>query len=247
MNKIKIKSIKNYTQPTHLYDLHVSSNHNFFIGEMGTILPHNCDYMTPNAQAALRNLMETYSRHTRFILTANYYNRIYEPIISRCTVFEMGQMPKPDMANRVANILDIEKVIYKPEDVVLLINSFYPDMRQILNVTQRSITNWKLEVNSNEILESDYRLKIIDILKDKKLLSETKFANIRKLIANHQIKQFTDVYRIMYENIDDIAKNVSDVILIIAEQQYQESFVIDKEISFIACVVRILNSNDMER
>ena len=82
MQKLKVKNIKKLNEKQNVYDLTVQENHNFFIGK-NQILTHNCDYMSTNAQAALRNLMETYSQHTRFILTCNYVEKIIEPLISR--------------------------------------------------------------------------------------------------------------------------------------------------------------------
>jgi replication factor C small subunit len=91
------------------------------------------DYMSPNAQAALRNIMEKYSAHTRFILTCNYVEKIFEPIISRCQTIEMIPPSKRDVAVHVTNILTAEGVSYEPKDVVVLVNSMYPDIRKIIN------------------------------------------------------------------------------------------------------------------
>lgn len=218
-----------------------------FTNNIKVVILDEADYMTPNAQAALRNLMETTSKYTRFILTANYINRISSPIMSRCTLFEVLPLSKPQVAARLDQILKQEKVQYKIEDTVPIINAHFPDLRKILNELQKAIKNGKLVVDEKQIIESDYRLKIIDILKDSKLKRSDKFVKIRKLILDNQVKEFTDLYSLLYENLDDIivskdeySQQKADAILILADQQYQDSFVIDKEITFMCCVVKLL-------
>jgi DNA polymerase III delta prime subunit len=103
MKKIKILSIESLEDKHHVYDLTVEGNHNFFIGETQT-LTHNCDFLTPASQAALRNLMETFSLTTRFILTCNYYERIIDPVVSRCQVFQVSPPSKRDVAIHLAKI-----------------------------------------------------------------------------------------------------------------------------------------------
>ena len=218
-----------------------------FNDNIKVIILDEADYMTPNAQAALRNLMEATSKYTRFILTANYSNRISSPILSRCTLFEVLPLSKPQVASRLDQILKAEKVKYNIADVVPIINAHFPDLRKILNELQKSIKDGKLEVDERQIIESDYRLKIIDILKDDKLKRNDKFVKIRKLILDNQVKEFSDLYTLLYENVNEIipgkdeyTQEKADAILILADQQYQDSFVIDKEITFMATIVRLL-------
>ena len=122
LQKIKVKSIKKLDYANQVYDLSVEKNRNFFIGNT-EILTHNCDYMTPNGQAALRNLMETFSATTRFILTCNYVEKIIDPIQSRCQTFAITPPSKKDVAIRVDNILKNEKVAYNQSDLVTIINA----------------------------------------------------------------------------------------------------------------------------
>jgi len=138
LEKIQIKSIKKTNSINQVYDLSVENNHNFFIGESET-LTHNCDYITPNAQAALRNLMETFSATTRFILTCNYVEKIIDPIQSRCQTFAITPPTKKDVAIRVNEILKAEGVTYSPADLVTIVNAGYPDIRRILNSCQRQV------------------------------------------------------------------------------------------------------------
>ena len=222
-----------------------------FSDNIKVVILDEADYMTPNAQAALRNLMETTSKYTRFILTANYSNRISSPILSRCTLFEVLPLSKPNVAARLDQILKLEKVEYDIADVVPIINAHFPDLRKVLNELQKAIKDTKLVVDERQIIESDYRLKILDMLKDSKLKRNDKFVKIRKLILDNQVKEFTDLYTLLYENINEIVpgkdeytEQKADAILVLADQQYQDAFVVDKEITFSACIVRLLGLMD---
>ena len=97
------------------------------------IILDECDYITPNAQAALRNLMETFSKHCRFILTCNFVERIIDPIQSRCQTFQVIPPNKNDVAKHLHNILTDEGVSYDREDLAILVNSAYPDISRGIN------------------------------------------------------------------------------------------------------------------
>jgi replication factor C small subunit len=105
------------------------------------------DYMTPNAQAILRNLMETFSRHTRFILTCNYHEKIIEPILSRCQTFAVNPPSKKEVAVHVTEILNKEGIRYDVKDVADIISSFYPDIRRVMNTCQLQSSKGELKVN----------------------------------------------------------------------------------------------------
>jgi len=205
------------------------------------VILDECDFITVQGQAALRNVMELNS-NTRFILTCNYHNRIIDPVKSRCAVFEVRPLSKPDIAKRVAHILDAEKIKYDVPTIATIVNYFYPDIRKILNEAQKSSVDGVLNINEKEILEADYRLKIVDILKSKEN-KDTKFLEIRKIVTNNSIKEFSDLYKYLYDNLDDVfntKEQVSGAIITIAEQEYQDAFVIDKEITFMSCIVKLL-------
>ena len=199
------------------------------------------DYMTVNGQAALRNLMETFSSTTRFILTCNYVEKIIDPIQSRCQTFAITPPTKKDVAIRVNDILKNEKVVYNTEDLVTIINAGYPDIRRILNSCQRQVINGVLKVDKQSIIESNYMDKVIELLAakpDRKQL----FTNIRQLIADSSVKDFTSLYKHLYDNLDSYATgHIAGVILILAESQYKDSFVVDKEIHISSMFIQIIN------
>lgn len=207
--------------------------------EFKLVILDEADFCTPNAQAALRNLMETFSRYARFILTANYAEKVIEPIQSRCQVFKIVPPNKREVAERVSAILDQEGVTYALEDVVTLVLSGYPDIRRIINSAQRQNVQGALKIDRYTLMEQDYKLKLIEHLK-----SDTKsqaFTNIRQLLADAKVQNYSELYKLLYDTIDEWGKgHLAPCILLIADAQATDAFAPDKEIHVMALVVRLL-------
>ena len=204
------------------------------------IILDECDYITPNAQAALRNLMETFSKHCRFILTCNFVERIIDPIQSRCQSFQVIPPNKNDVAKHLHNILTQEGVGYEREDLGILVNSGYPDIRRVINGAQRQSIGGKLSIDKQSIVENDYKMKLLEILKtqDKK----NGFKNIRQLMADSKVTDFADLFRLLYDEVDSYGKgHVADCILIVGKYQLSDSQVVDKEINAMAMIIEILS------
>lgn len=239
MKQIKIKSIKKKKERSHVYDLSVEGNHNFFIGNSET-LTHNCDYLTPEGQASLRNIMETFSQHTRFILTCNYPEKIIPAIQSRCQSFQVVPPSKKDVAIHVSKLMDKEGIEHSPKDLAPIVDKMYPDIRKIINTCQFNSSSGKLKMDKKTIMDSDVKSKVVDILKSSRS-NRDKYKDIRQTIANSNIHDFTDFYTYLYEHVDDYGKgSTSAIILILSEQQYKDSMVVDKEIPFIAGIIEIV-------
>jgi|TARA_A100000164_G_scaffold107485_1_gene94741 replication factor C small subunit len=207
--------------------------------DMKVIVLDECDYITPNAQAALRNLMETFSKHCRFILTCNFVERIIDPLQSRCQVFEIIPPSKKDVAVHLTKVMELESITYDNEDLKVLIDSSYPDVRKIINATQRSVVDNKVVMDRQSTIQNDYKLKVLDILKtqDKK----TAFSNLRQLLADNAIRDYSDCFRLLYDNVDDFAAgNMAAVILILARYEQSDMQVVDKEINFMAMLIELL-------
>ena len=203
------------------------------------IILDECDYITPNAQAALRNLMETFSKHCRFILTCNFVERIIDPIQSRCQSFQIIPPSKKEVAKHVHGILLKENVMSNMEDLKVLIDSGYPDIRRVINVAQRNVVKNKLKLDTTSIIQNDYKLKLLKILKtqDKK----TAFKDIRQLLLDNKITDFADIFRLLYDKVDDWGKgHVAECILIIARYELSDSQVVDKEINAMAMLIELL-------
>jgi len=203
------------------------------------IILDECDYVTPNAQAALRNLMETFSKHCRFILTCNFVERIIDPIQSRCQSFQIIPPSKKEVAKHTHDILLKENVMSDMNDLKVLIDSGYPDIRRVINAAQRNVVKGKLKLDTTSIIQNDYKLKLLKILKtqDKK----NGFKEIRQLLLDNKITDFADLFRLLYDEVDDWGKGyVAECILIIARYELSDGQVPDKEINAMAMLIELL-------
>jgi DNA polymerase III delta prime subunit len=200
------------------------------------------DYMTPNAQAILRNLMETFSKHCRFILTCNYIEKIIDPIQSRCQSFAITPPTKKDVAIQVSKILDAEKITYDIKNVADIVSSYYPDIRRILNTCQLQSAKGELKVDKAIMVESDFKTKLVEALKgsdDKRNL----YLKTRQMVLDNQMNDYTEMYTYLYDKVDEYAGgNTANVILAISESQYKDSLVVDKEIVFASLLIQIINT-----
>jgi DNA polymerase III delta prime subunit len=214
---------------------------NIGFNPLKVIILDEADYFTPAAQAGLRNMMETFSEHTRFILTCNFHERIIEPIHSRCQSFGVTPPSKKDVAANLVNILKNENVSFDKEGVVLLVNTHYPDIRAVINTAQRNVVNGELKLAKEDILEGDVKAKIIEMLKIEDI--HEAFTSIRQLLADNNIRNFADFYTVLFEKVDDYAPNkAAEVIVILADGQFQDASVVDKEICFMSTIIKILKS-----
>lgn len=205
------------------------------------IVLDEADFLTYQSQPILRNLMETFSAHCRFIITCNYIEKIIDPIQSRCQTFEIIPPTKREVAVHVAKILETEQITFDPKNLVPVIDSAYPDVRKIINTCQMNSLKGELKVDSKRMMENDYKVKVLDILKsnDQK---RNKYVNIRKVFADSKVHDFTDLYELLYDRVDEYApNNTSAAILILADGQYKASMCIDKEIPTMAMVIELLN------
>ena len=204
------------------------------------IILDECDYITPNAQAALRNLMETFSRHCRFILTCNYVERIIDPIQSRCQSFQIVPPSKKEVAIHLSNILKNENVKFEVDDIATIINGAYPDIRKVINTSQRQVIDGILRMDAREIILNDYKLQILEVLKSGKSKKET-FTEIRQILADAKVTDFADFFRLLYDEVDIYGSgHIAEVILLIAKYEQSDSQVVDKEINAMAMLIEIL-------
>jgi len=208
--------------------------------DMKIIILDEFDYMTPNAQAILRNLMETFSRHCRFILTCNYVEKVISPIRSRTQEFQIVPPTKKDVAIQISQILAKENVVFQPKDLVPIIDSSYPDIRKIINTCQLNSSKGKLKLDTTSVIDSDLKSKVVEILKgnDSK---PNKWKNIRQAVADSRTQDFTELYTFLYEKVDEYGgSNTSNIILILSESQHKDALVVDKEITFMSCIIQIV-------
>jgi replication factor C small subunit len=200
------------------------------------IILDECDYLTPNAQAALRNLMETFSKHCRFILTCNYVERIIDPIQSRCQSYKVVPPSKKDVAQQMVSILNQENCTFELDDIALIVNAGYPDIRRVINSAQRQIVDGKLKIDTTSVIQNNYKLKLLEMLS-----SNAKLNDIRKLIADNSISDYSEIYRLLYDEVDNYGSGKqAECIMNIAEAQFQDVNVVDKEINFMSLIIRLM-------
>ena len=190
------------------------------------------DYLTAQAQATLRNVMESFSASCRFILTCNYLDRIISPLQSRCMAFGITPPSKKEVGQHILQICESEEIKYTKEDLGQVIITHYPDIRKILNTLQGSLKDNQLILDTKSLKNTDFENKVIQGLKNKIPLKD-----IRQIIADSGATQFESLFRCLYDNVEEYTTNIGDAIIIIAQYQYEYGFVVDKEI----CIAAMLN------
>lgn len=205
------------------------------------IVLDEADYLTPNAQAILRNLMETFSTTTRFILTCNYVEKIIEPIRSRCQTFKIQPPSMKDIALRLSSVLSDENIGFNPKDVKFIIENDYPDIRKMLGTIQSNAVDGNLKLSDDLVSSNDVENKIIDILQSNGSKKD-KFTSIRQLLLDSGTNDYTNLYSLLYRRIDDYGVgNIAPIILEIADGENKSAFAIDKEITAMATLIKILD------
>ena len=201
------------------------------------VILDEADFITIQGQAALRNVIETFSRSTRFILTCNFIERIIDPLQSRCQVLKIVPPTKMDVYNHLTWILaDQLNISYTPEDLKSLIVKYYPDMRKMLNVLQMSVKDDSVVLDETVLTSNSY---IKEVLKE--LVGNKKWLTIRQIIADSNVKDFEELYRSLFEHSSKYAPGKEgSVAIILNEHLYQANFRIDKEINIASCIAKII-------
>lgn len=208
------------------------------------IILDEADYLTPNAQATLRNIMETFSANCRFIMTCNYVEKLMEAIQSRCLTVRIHPPSKKDVAMRMSIILKQEGVKFDNKDLAMAVNQHYPDVRAIINMLQAGSNNGEFKIVDSVKMESGYIDKVITILANKAIPAKSKYTDIRTLIAGARVRSFEDLYTALYERGEEYTDSISATTLIIAKYAYQDTFVVDKEINAMALITEIIIENN---
>jgi DNA polymerase III delta prime subunit len=219
-----------------------------FTGGRKVIIIDEADYLNPNStQPALRNAIEEFASNCSFIFTCNYKNRIIEPLHSRCAVIEFGLKngEKIKMATeflkRTESILQSEKVEFDKKVVAELVTKHFPDFRRVINELQRYSQLGKIDVG---VLAQVADVSITEIVK---YIKDKDFGAVRKWVATNEIDS-TTFFRKLYDNLYDFLKphSIPQVILILADYQYKQAFVVDQEINIVACLIQIMAEGDFK-
>jgi len=204
------------------------------------------DHLTPQAQAILRVVMEKYIAHTKFILTCNYYDKIIPAIKSRFKkgTFEIKTLPKLQIASHLHGILNKENIKHDMKDVATIINNEYPDIRSMLGVMQLNIIGNELKLDKQTLIESNYFTKIVSILTDKSINKNKSYVLIRETIINSRVNHFQSLLDYINDNIDMLTNDLtaqSSIILVLAENQVNDSFSVNKEINIMSAMIKIID------
>ena len=204
---------------------------------MKVVILDEADYLNVNsAQPALRNLMETFSAHCRFILTCNYVEKIIDPIQSRCQTYKIVPPSKKEVAVHAKTILEKENISFDLDDLALVVTAGYPDLRKVINELQRMSIDGKLSIDKDGMIHNEFKLQFLEAIS-----SVTDIRTIRKMVADSNFTDYTELFRLLYDEIDSYGRDkVPEIIADISQGSYQDVLVVDKEINFIATVSNIL-------
>ena len=211
-------------------------------GEFKVVLLDEADYISPNGQAALRGVMETYHASARFILTCNYPNRVIPALHSRCQGFHIEKVDRTEFTARVATVLVAENVEIDIETLDTYVRSTYPDLRKCLNLCQMNSTNGRLaNVKGDEGNTSDWRVDAVNLFKAGKIVEARKL-----MCATVRPEEMEDVFRWMYDNLELFAttqEGQDSAIMAIRTGLVNHSFVADPEINLSATMVELSQIN----
>ena len=206
-------------------------------GAFKVVLLDEADYLSPNAQAALRGVMEEYHTTSRFILTCNYPNRIIPALHSRCQGFHIERIDQTEFTARVAEILIAEEVTPDIDTLDTYVKATYPDLRKCINMVQmNSVSGSLLPPEKSDAGESDWKLEMTELFKAGQI------SKARKLVCSQaRPDEMEDVYKWLYDNIElfgDEEKQES-AILIIKQGLVDHTLVADPEINLAATMIRL--------
>ena len=207
-------------------------------GEFKVVLLDEADYISPNGQAALRGVMETYASSSRFILTCNYPNKVIPALHSRCQGFHIEKIDHTEFTARVATVCVTEGVDVDIDTLDSYVKATYPDLRKCLNLCQMNTIDGKLvKPNEGDSATADYKLAVVDLFKQGKILEARKM-----LCSQVRPEEMDELFRWMYDNLElwgttDEQKDAA--ILIIAKGLRNIPMVADQEINLAATLVEL--------
>ena len=205
-------------------------------GDFKVVLLDEADYLSPNAQAALRGVMEEYHTTSRFILTCNYPNKIIPAIHSRCQGFHIAKIDQTEFTARVAEILITEGVSPDLDTLDTYVKATYPDLRKCINTVQLEAQTGTLVTKNADANTDDYKLKMVDLFKAGKI------TEARKLICSQVLpEEMDEIYRWLYDNIDLFGneEQQDSAVLIIKQGLVDHALVADPEINLAATLIRL--------
>jgi len=212
-------------------------------GNFKVVLLDEADYLSPNAQAALRGVMEEYHTTARFILTCNYPNRIIPAIHSRCQGFHVERTDITEFTARVATILVSEEVDFDLDTLDTFVKATYPDLRKCINTVQMNSMDKCLHTpEKGDTGEQDYKLEMVELFK------KGKISEARKLVCSQaRPEEMEEIFRWLYDNVSIFGdeEKQEKAILIIKQGLVDHTLVIDPEINLAATLIRLSHINEI--
>ena len=207
-------------------------------GPFKVVLLDEADYLSPNAQAALRGVMEEYHTTARFILTCNYPNRIIPALHSRCQGFHIERVDITEFTARVATILMEEGVEFELDTLDTFVKATYPDLRKCINTVQMNSLKGSLHSpETGDTGQSDYKIEMVELFK------KGKINEARKLVCSQaRPEEMEEIYRWMYDNVSIFgtdAERQDSAVLIIKQGLVDHTLVSDPEINLAATLIRL--------
>ncbi len=207
-------------------------------GEFKVVLLDEADYISPNGQAALRGVMETYASSSRFILTCNYPNKVIPALHSRCQGFHIEKIDHTEFTARVATVCVTEGVDVDIDTLDSYVKATYPDLRKCLNLCQMNTIDGALvKPNEGDSATADYKLAVVDLFKQGKILEARKM-----LCSQVRPEEMDELFRWMYDNLElwgSTQEQHDAAILIIAKGLRNIPMVADQEINLSATLVEL--------
>lgn len=207
-------------------------------GEFKIVLLDEADYISPNGQAALRGVMETYASTARFVLTCNYPNKVIPALHSRCQGFHIEKIDTTEFTARIATVLVTENVEIDLDTLDSYVKATYPDLRKCINLVQMNTVDGKLiRPQEGDNATADYRLAVVDLFKEGKILEA------RKLLCSQvRADEMDELFRWMYDNLElwgSTQEQHDAAVLIIVKGLRNIPMVADQEINLAATLVEL--------
>ena len=206
-------------------------------GDFKVVLLDEADYLSPNAQAALRGVMEEYHTTARFILTCNYPNKIIPALHSRCQGFHIERVDVTEFTARIATILMEESVEFDLDTLDTFVKATYPDLRKCINTVQMNSMDAKLHTpEKGDSGQADYKIEMV------RLFKAGKISEARKLVCGQvRPEEIDEIYRWLYDNVAIFGEETiqDKAILIIKQGLVDHTLVSDPEINLAACLIRL--------
>ena len=214
-----------------------------FTSKYKVVILDESDYLSVAAQPALRGFIEEFSRNCRFVFTANYLNRIIEPLRSRCPPIEFTftkqekQQMIVEFDHRIKEILKLENVDFDKKELAQIIIKYFPDFRRIINVLQHATGGGELQAGTVSNINSDNIKLLFSFLKD-----SGQWKNMRKWVVDNSDIDSNLLFRSLYDNAETyvVPSSIPQLVLTLSQYEYRGAFVADREILIVAALTEIM-------